>query len=142
MNTPRAKALQMCPFSAYLEAGLLSRFDVVRWFELAPAAQADWLKAHAESVRAIATGGHIGCPPDLMKALPQLGLIAINGVGVDKVDLALAPPFRKAAESGGKPLHFAHDGHWTAAGHRLAAELTADFLRRVIDAQSNGRSVP
>ncbi len=90
MNTPRATALQMCPFSAYLEAGLLARFDVVRWFELAPAEQAAWLRDNAATVRAIATGGHVGCPSELMKALPQLGLIAINGVGVDKVDLALA----------------------------------------------------
>ena len=80
----------MCPFSPYLEAGLTARFEIVRWFEKDAAAQADWLRENAASVRAIATGGHIGCPPELMKVLPQLGLIAINGVGVDKVDLALA----------------------------------------------------
>ena len=40
--------------------------------------------------RAVVTGGHIGCPNELMAALPALGIIAINGVGVDKVDLSLA----------------------------------------------------
>ncbi|MEY4762220.1 MAG: hypothetical protein RLZZ200_2076 [Pseudomonadota bacterium] len=90
MNTPRATALQMCPFSSYLEAGLTARFDIVRWFELSAEAQADFLRDRAATVRAIATGGHIGCPPALMQALPRLAIIAINGVGVDKVDLALA----------------------------------------------------
>jgi lactate dehydrogenase-like 2-hydroxyacid dehydrogenase len=41
-------------------------------------------------VRAVVSGGEIGCPSDLIVALPALGIIAINGVGVDKVDLALA----------------------------------------------------
>ena len=90
MNATRATALQLCPFSAYLEAGLAARFDVVRWFELDDAAKAAWLGAHAPAVRAVVTGGHVGCSNTLMSALPALGLIAINGVGVDKVDLALA----------------------------------------------------
>ena len=44
-------------------------------------------------MRAVVTGGHIGCSNELMAALPQLGIIAINGVGVDKVDLAQARTF-------------------------------------------------
>jgi lysophospholipase L1-like esterase len=34
------------------------------------------------------------------------------------------PEFRRAA-AGGARLHFAADGHWTAAGHQLVAELIA-----------------
>jgi lactate dehydrogenase-like 2-hydroxyacid dehydrogenase len=83
-------ALQLCPFSSYLETGLAQRFEVVRWFELAPAEQQEWLRRRAASVRAVVTGGHVGCTNDLMAALPSLGIIAINGVGVDKVDLSLA----------------------------------------------------
>ena len=90
MNQARATALQLCPFSAYLETGLADRFDVVRWFELDDAQQQAWLGAHSGAVRAVATGGHIGCPSALMQALPALRVIAINGVGVDKVDLDLA----------------------------------------------------
>jgi lactate dehydrogenase-like 2-hydroxyacid dehydrogenase len=89
MSEPAA-ALQMCPFSAHLEAGLQRRFAVVRWFELSAAEQAKWLEGHSGAVKAVVTGGHIGCSNQLMQALPSLGIISINGVGVDKVDLALA----------------------------------------------------
>jgi hypothetical protein len=44
--------------------------------------------------------------------------------------VALTPPFREAAARGGEALHFHHDGHWTAAGHRLAASILKDFLER------------
>jgi lactate dehydrogenase-like 2-hydroxyacid dehydrogenase len=90
MNATRATALQLCPFSDYLQDGLAARCEVVRWFELTAQAQQDWLAAHAGQVRAVVTGGHIGCSNELMAALPSLGIIAINGVGVDKVDLAQA----------------------------------------------------
>lgn len=43
--------------------------------------------------------------------------------------LALAPAFRAAA-GGGESLHFHHDGHWTAAGHRLAAAELTHFLEQ------------
>jgi len=90
MTDSRPTALQLCPFSPYLEAGLADRFDLVRWFELTDADQRTWLSGGAGSVRAVATGGHIGCPSPLMEALPNLWIVAINGVGFDKVDLDLA----------------------------------------------------
>ena len=90
MNDLRAIALQLCPFSPRLEAGLNERFEVVRWFELGADEQAAWLATQAQAVRAVVTGGHVGCGNALMAALPSLGIIAINGVGVDKVDLPFA----------------------------------------------------
>ena len=90
MNESRAIALQMCRFPAYLEAGLKARFDIIRWFELSEPEKAGVLRQHAKAVRAVVTGGHIGCADDLMMALPSLGIVAINGVGVDKVNLSLA----------------------------------------------------
>jgi hypothetical protein len=43
--------------------------------------------------------------------------------------LDLLPVFRAAAAHPETPqLHFRHDGHWTVAGHRLAAEAIYDFL--------------
>ena len=45
------------------------------------------LAALAPRVRAVVSGGGTGVPPDVMAALPELGLIAINGIGTDAVDL-------------------------------------------------------
>lgn len=45
------------------------------------------LAAVAPRVRAVVTGGGTGVPPDVMAALPELGLIAVNGIGTDAVDL-------------------------------------------------------
>lgn len=83
-------ALQMCPFSDYLESGIAGRFQVVRWFELDEPARELLLGTRAADINAVATAGHIGCPADLVRRLPKLQVIAINGVGLDKVDLALA----------------------------------------------------
>lgn len=49
-----------------------------------------WLGAHADAIDGIVTGGHLGVPPALMRALPKLKVIGINGVGYDKIDLDLA----------------------------------------------------
>ncbi len=44
--------------------------------------------------------------------------------------LDLLPVFRQAAaQPNTLPLHFLHDGHWTLAGHRLAAEAIHNFLQ-------------
>lgn len=43
--------------------------------------------------------------------------------------LDLLPVFRQAAnDPATPPLHFRHDGHWTVAGHKLAAEAIQKFL--------------
>jgi lactate dehydrogenase-like 2-hydroxyacid dehydrogenase len=90
MSEALPRALQLCPFSAYLEDALVTRFEVVRWFAIADAERDAWLVRNAASVRAVVTGGHIGCSNALIAALPMLGIIAINGVGADKVDLRFA----------------------------------------------------
>jgi lactate dehydrogenase-like 2-hydroxyacid dehydrogenase len=90
MTQPRASALQLCPFSDYFEAGLAARFDVIRWYTLSEPERIEWLRQHAATVRAVVTGGHIGCSTSLMQALPALAIVAVNGVGVDKVDLDYA----------------------------------------------------
>ncbi len=90
MELSRMPALQLCPFSAEMEQGLSEVVELVRWFEMDDAAQADFLARRGEEVRIVVTGGHIGCPADLMRALPALKLVAINGVGFDKVPLDLA----------------------------------------------------
>jgi lactate dehydrogenase-like 2-hydroxyacid dehydrogenase len=84
---PQFEVLQMCPFSSFLEQELQARFRVHRWFELRDSEQEEFLCARANSIRAVATGGHLGIPAALMARLPSLGIVVINGVGFDKVDL-------------------------------------------------------
>ena len=79
--------LQLCPFSEYLHGELAHRFEVVRWDLLGPGERENWLAGRAAEVRAVVTGGHVGCDNGLIDCLPSLGMIAINGVGFDKVDL-------------------------------------------------------
>ena len=43
--------------------------------------------------------------------------------------LDLRPAFRQALAQGLGPLHFAIDGHWTPAGHAIAARELARFLQ-------------
>lgn len=83
-------ALQLNPFSPALEAELARRLEVIRWFEMGEGERMAFLQKRASEVVAIVAGGHIGGPTELIRALPQLRIVAINGVGFDKVDLELA----------------------------------------------------
>ncbi|MBN8904551.1 MAG: 2-hydroxyacid dehydrogenase, partial [Rhodospirillales bacterium] len=55
-----------------------------------PQLDAAWLSRHGAEIEGVVTGGHLGLPAAVMTGLPRLRVIAINGVGFDKVDLALA----------------------------------------------------
>lgn len=80
--------LQMYPLTPHMEAELQKRFRVHRWYEISD--KQAFLEAESPAIKAIVTGGHIGVPHDLAAALPALEIVAINGVGFDKVDLAQA----------------------------------------------------
>jgi lysophospholipase L1-like esterase len=54
---------------------------------------------------------------------------------------AMAPAFRAAAERGGDFLHYPREGHWTVAGHRLAAAVLQDFLEEHRLVPSRGQGV-
>ncbi len=79
------QALQMRPFSPWLEQQLQSRYEVHRWFALANPEH--FIAEHGAAIQAVVTGGEIGIPPALMARLTSLRIVAINGVGFDKVDL-------------------------------------------------------
>ncbi|MCP5144488.1 MAG: 2-hydroxyacid dehydrogenase [Gammaproteobacteria bacterium] len=141
----KTELLQLCPFSPYLEQGLAERHTVHRWDLIDDSDR--FLDEHAESIRAVATGGHIGIPADLMARLPVLGVVAINGVGYDKVDTVEAR--RRGIRVGTTPgiltddvadlavgmiigllrnLPQAHahvrDGHWPAGDMPLARKVS------------------
>ncbi len=65
---------------------LASLYTVHKYFELAdPEA---WLREHGASVAAVITGGHTGISRTLLEQMPDLKVVAVNGVGTDAVDLA------------------------------------------------------
>ncbi|PRD44766.1 dihydrofolate reductase [Phyllobacterium phragmitis] len=80
--------LQLCPLMPSLEAELASRYTVHRWFEADD--QPAFLKENAANIRGAVTGGHVGIANALADVLPNLEIVAINGVGFDKVDLERA----------------------------------------------------
>ena len=47
-----------------------------------------WLKEHGASISAVTTGGHTGISRAMLEQLPNLKVVAVNGVGTDAVDLA------------------------------------------------------
>ncbi|WAP68634.1 2-hydroxyacid dehydrogenase [Jiella pelagia] len=75
------------PMLAEIEARLDAEYKVVRLFEPGGAEAAEVAVAR---IRAVVTGGGTGLSAEWFDKLPELGLVAINGVGTDKVDLDLA----------------------------------------------------
>jgi len=126
MQKQRQIALQMCPFSQLLEQGIAALFETVRWDLLDADAQADFLSQHGFAVHAVVTGGHVGCSNALMAALPSLGIISINGVGLDKVDLIEAQRLGIRVTNTPDVL--------TADVADLAVGLTIDLLRGIAHA--------
>ncbi|MDD0809589.1 2-hydroxyacid dehydrogenase [Curvibacter sp. RS43] len=64
---------------------LASLYEVHKFFELKdPQA---WLQAFGPGTQAVITGGHTGISRAMLEQLPQLKVVAVNGVGTDAVDL-------------------------------------------------------
>jgi lactate dehydrogenase-like 2-hydroxyacid dehydrogenase len=49
-----------------------------------------YIREHGHSIRGVITGGHTGITRELIDKLPNLEVIAVNGVGTDAVDLEFA----------------------------------------------------
>lgn len=75
------------PMLDEIEARLDAAYEVLR---LGREEDRRHIKAHPESIRAVVSGGGTGLSREWFDRLPALGLVAINGVGTDKVDLELA----------------------------------------------------
>lgn len=63
-------------------------YTVYRYFEIDD--KETFIKEHGNSIRGVVSGGHTGISNALMEKLPALEVVAINGVGVDAVDLDYA----------------------------------------------------
>ena len=75
------------PMMKSIEDKLDDAYTVHRMYD--PAGKAA-LEAALPKIRAVATGGGTGLSSEWIEKLPSLGVIAINGVGTDKVDLPFA----------------------------------------------------
>lgn len=87
--TSQTIALQLCPFASDLEAAIAARITVARWFEMDSTSRERLLRDHAADIVAVVSSGSVGCPAELVRALPALGVVILNGVGLDRVDLPL-----------------------------------------------------
>lgn len=65
---------------------LASLYTVHKFFEVKD--QEPWLREHGASIDAAITGGHTGITRAMLEQLPQVKVVAVNGVGTDAVDLA------------------------------------------------------
>ncbi len=83
----RPEILLIEPMIAPIEASLDANYRVHRLFEAQD--QPAFINAIAPQVRAIVTGGGTGASNETIDGLPQVEIIAINGVGTDAVDLKL-----------------------------------------------------
>ncbi|HTN63771.1 MAG TPA: 2-hydroxyacid dehydrogenase [Devosia sp.] len=122
--------LQLCPLLPALETALAERFILLPLFEAAD--QDAFIAQHAASVRGVVTGGHIGIPPAIAAALPALEIVAINGVGFDKVDLVEAK--RRNIRVTNTPDVLTEDVADLAIG------LTISLLRRIVAGDAHVRA--
>jgi hydroxypyruvate reductase len=79
------EVLQLSPIIPSGEAELHRNFRVCRWYETPDKER--WLIDNAASVRAVVTGGHLGISDELLERLSELGIVAIAGVGYERVNL-------------------------------------------------------
>jgi lactate dehydrogenase-like 2-hydroxyacid dehydrogenase len=84
----RTQVLQLGSFLPALEQGLEQRFDLHRWPDEVP--EQAWLAQRAPAIRGLVTGASLGVPNATLARLPALEIVAINGVGFDRVDLPYA----------------------------------------------------
>ena len=65
---------------------LATLYTVHKLFEVAD--KEAWLREHGATIDAVITGGHTGISRSMLEQLPQVKVVAVNGVGTDAVDLA------------------------------------------------------
>ena len=76
--------------SAAVNEQLERQYTCHHAWQVAPEQRAAWLRERASRIRAVVTTGALGLKAADMAALPALEIIAVNGVGLDGVDLDAA----------------------------------------------------
>jgi lactate dehydrogenase-like 2-hydroxyacid dehydrogenase len=84
----KTEIIQISSFPPFMVKDLHEQYHVHRWYEIEN--HDAWLLEHAHAIRGIVTGGNVGVANSLLEKLPSLGIVAISGVGFDKVDLPFA----------------------------------------------------
>ena len=84
----RPTLLQNGPLAPALEAALAAEFDVQRLADQAN--PQTFLAQHGARFTGLATSAPAGASAALLAALPNLRVISSHGVGLDKIDLAVA----------------------------------------------------
>jgi hydroxypyruvate reductase len=80
--------LQIEPMMPEIQSRLEASYIMHKLFEAGD--QHTSVEQVAPNIRAIVTGGGLGASKEIISALPNLEIVAINGVGTDAVDLELA----------------------------------------------------
>lgn len=78
--------LQIAPMSPAIEAAFAAAYRVHRWWEVPD--RTALLAEAGPRIRAVATDGHFGVPPQAFAGLPALEIVASYGVGYDAIDIA------------------------------------------------------
>jgi hydroxypyruvate reductase len=84
----KTAVLLINPVLPWIDEALRDRYLVHHYY--AQTDKGGFLKEVGSTVRGVVTGGASGIGSDLMRALPALEIVAVNGIGTDAVDLEQA----------------------------------------------------
>ncbi len=127
VSSPRPKVLMVSPMPEWDLAPMREAYDLIDL----PAGGLDGLAAAAEFTALVTSGGR-GADAALIEALPALELIAVYGVGYDKVDVEAAARRNVAVTNTPDVL--------TADVADMALALTLALARRIVDGDAFVRS--
>ncbi|XP_078431843.1 glyoxylate/hydroxypyruvate/pyruvate reductase 2KGR-like [Wolffia australiana] len=76
------------PMDVYLEAELDKRYKLFRLWETPQDRRSDFLRSHAQEIRAVVGDTAVGVDAEMIEALPRLEIVCSFSVGLDKIDLS------------------------------------------------------
>ena len=107
-------------------------YDVHKYFEIED--KEIFIAKHGSSISGVVSGGHTGISKALMEQLPNLKVVAVNGVGTDAVDMAYAKSrgIHVTATFGAltedvADLAFVREGNWVKFPSPTAIPLSRRF---------------